>query len=158
MKQQFHWVKSASAASILALSLTVAYLASSMNVYSDYGPGPGFFPLVLSLLISILTLIWLLMPVGEGEIPEALTRDAIARVATILLSVALATWLMPYLGFFVTSCLTIFAITVVTGRHSLYFAAALAAVSSLAFQLLFKQALGVTLPAGEMSFISSLGL
>jgi len=158
MKQRFHWFKSASAATIVALSISVAYLASQMNIYSDYGPGPGFFPLALSLLLALLTLIWLLQPVSDGEVPEALARDGIARVLTIVVAVVVSIWWMPYLGFVVTSCLAIFAIMVMTGSRNIYFAAGLAVVSSLVFQLLFQKALGLSLPTSVIPFINSLGL
>jgi hypothetical protein len=158
MKLRFHLVKSVSAAAIIAFSLSVAYSASRMDIYSDYGPGAGLFPLVLSLLLAILTLIWLLTPVRESEVPGGLARDGVVRVLSILFAVALSIWWMPYLGFALTSFIAIFAIMIVTGKHGIAFTAGLAGASSLGFLLLFRQALGLSLPASQLPMISSLGL
>lgn len=158
MKLRFHLFKSISAAAIIALSLSAAYTAARMDIYSDYGPGAGLFPLVLSLLLAILTLIWLLTPVRQSEVPEGLARDSVMRVLSIPLAVALSIWWMPFLGFALTSFIAIFAIMIVTGKHSIAFTAGLAGASSLGFLLLFRQALGVSLPASQLPIISSLGL
>jgi len=158
MRLRFHWLKSISAAALVAFSIAVAYSASHMSIYSDFGPGAGLFPLVLSLLLAVLTLIWLFTPVRDSEIPEGLSRDGIARVATILLSVVFSIWLMPYLGFTLTSCLAIFVIMIVTGKHHIGFAAGLAAASSLGFLLLFQKGLNLALPVSQLPLLSSLGL
>jgi len=158
MRLQFHWFKTLSAAALVAFSTVFAVSALQMGVYSDFGPGAGLFPLSLSLILAVLTLLWLLKPLVDSEIPERLSRDGVLRVVTVIGSVLGSILLMPYLGFTLTSSLAIFVIMMVTGNHRAFTALGLAIGSSIGFQMLFQRGLNLALPVSQLPVLSSLGL
>src|ERR1051326_6684516 len=112
---QMQWPKRSFAAAILMLTLYTAYTAGHMRVYSDIGPGPGLFPLVLSILLAILTVIWLLARTDKAEMPERIGWQGCRKTASIVIAIVLSILAMPYLGFTITCCMVMSFITYETG-------------------------------------------
>ena len=151
-------VKSVSAAFLVVVSASAAYLASRMAIYSAFGPGPGLFPLVLGCLLTVLTLIWLVQPDEAASAHQGLPMEGVIRVGTVIVSVALAAWLMPYLGFLITSSVLIFTVMRVTGKNNLLLAAGIAVIASIGFYALFRGLLNLSLPMSQLPIVSSIGL
>jgi putative tricarboxylic transport membrane protein len=155
---QTNWFKGSFAAAISLLTIYTGYTAAQMSVYSALGPGPGFFPLVLSIILAVLTLLWTLAAVAEDEMPIALDRQSYRKIVAIVIAILLSIVVMRHLGFLITSCFVMSFITFETGSHRVLTAAAFGVASSLAFYLLFHSVLGLNLPTSDLALLQSLGV
>jgi hypothetical protein len=61
----------------LAFSAYLVFESRQMEYYADLGPGPGFFPFWLGVLLAVLSLVWLVQvsvaparPVDAGVFPD----------------------------------------------------------------------------------------
>jgi len=143
---------------VLALAAYVAVTAWRLGVRSDLGPGAGFFPFVLAMLLACLAVLWLaldLLAVWRGRAapqdwPEGPPpRGAAAlRLLGLGMALVLAAAAMDQVGF----PITVFALTAALlllfeeRRPAILLPVALAAGPGL--YALFTVALGVELPAG----------
>ena len=157
-QSQTQWPKRLFAAAILLLTSYTGYTAGNMRIYSAVGPGPGFFPLALSIILAILTIIWLLARIHEDEIPPAVDWRSYRRSFSIVVTVILSTIVMPYLGFFITSCLVMSFITYETGTQKPIISAIFGTAASAGFYLLFHWALGLNLPSSSFSLLQPIGI
>lgn len=138
----------------LLLVLTLGYLAAAvrMPIGNFSSPGPGFFPVVVGVLVAALSGALLLQAEprsGPGTAPAVFPSGAAAtRVVGVWLAVAAYAALVSTLGHALLATLVSVAILRVLGmrrwRDALLLAALLAGGSYLAFTLL----LGVPLPDG----------
>jgi len=153
------WMAYAGAGVVLAIGL-YAIVASLDLGYWDEGPGPGFFPFWLGVLLAVLAVIWAVqlatgaagMPVREAG-PSG-TRD----VVLTLLGLGASVLLLEVLGYQLTMfLLVLFQLLVVSHRRwleSLIFAA----VAGFGVYTLFAYVLQVYLPTASLPFLAALGL
>jgi hypothetical protein len=157
-ESQTKWPKRLFAAAILLLTLYTGYTAGNMRIYSAIGPGPGLFPLALSIILAVLTVIWLLARINKDEIPPAVDWRSYRRSISIVVTVILSTAVMSYLGFFITSCLVMSFITYEIGTQKLVIAALFGISASAVFYLLFHWALGLNFPNSSFSLLQPIGI
>jgi putative tricarboxylic transport membrane protein len=133
----------------------VIYEARDLPYVSEFGPGPGFFPLWIGIGIVLcsLSIICLYFWRGAGD-------EETAKISTRGMPRALSAWLMffvaiaflPLIGFALSvALLTAFLIVILDGR-SFWIAFGVALGLAVSFHLLFTVALGVSLPAGPWGF------
>jgi putative tricarboxylic transport membrane protein len=142
----------------LLLAAYVTATAWRLGVRSDLGPGAGFFPFVLALLLAFPALLWLALDQlaiwrgraapqdwPEGPPPRGAAALRLLGLCTVLV---LATAVMDDLGFPVTVFVLSAALLLLfeERRPAILLPVALAAGPGL--YALFTLALGVDLPAG----------
>ena len=134
----------------------VIYEARDLPYVSEFGPGPGFFPLWIGIGIVLCSLSIICIYFWRG----AAGGEETAKISTRGMSRALSAWFMfvvaiaclPFIGFPLSvALLTAFLILVLDGR-SFRIAIGVALGLAVSFHLLFTVALGVSLPAGPWGF------
>jgi putative tricarboxylic transport membrane protein len=135
------------AAVLAAVGLVFAWQASLLDLGGFELPGPGFFPLVLGILVfafAVLIAIEGLRGAGGGETVELGHRDVLIVLAALAAAAALFEPLGAYLslGLFGTVLLVLLA------RVSVPLAIGAAAVAMVACWYFFQVLLGLQLPRG----------
>ena len=154
-------IQRVAAVCFIALSGYVMIASIRMEYYTKLGPGPGFFPFWLGLMMGGLSIIWLIQvsrQSGKSEdgkfLPE---RKGIFQILSILLSLS-ATAVMGVIGFQLTMFLFMIFLLRVVGQTSLWTTLIIALVSSFGVFHLFGRYLDVQLPASSLTVLAALGL
>lgn len=111
-------------------------------------PGPAIFPLILSLLLSLMGVLIFFSSKGKPKIDRAEDRDNMAKpLAIILLTLAFIIFMGP-LGYLVTSFLYLFSLFSLVSRFKLFFSASLSGILAAGSWYFFGKFLGIFLPLG----------
>lgn len=154
-------IQRVAAVCFIALSGYVCVAAIGMEYYTKLGPGPGFFPFWLGLIMGGLSIIWLIQlfrqsgKSNEGRfLPE---KKGVIQILLILAALT-ATAVMGVIGFQLTMFLFVGFLLRVLGRSSLWTTLIIALVCSVGVFHLFGKYLDVQLPASSLAMLAALGL
>ena len=146
----------------VALSAYVVWESRDLEYYTNLGPGPGFFPLWLGVVMGALSLAWLVQSSGKSGKPEDRAflppRAGIVRILSILAALAAMAGFMTLLGFQLTMFLFLVFLLMVLGRQALWVTLVVAFLCSVGVYHLFGSYLDVALPAASVKFLAGLGL
>jgi putative tricarboxylic transport membrane protein len=153
------------AAGVLALALAVYVMVESrttLNYYTEYGPGPGFLPFWCGVLLAGFSAAWLfqvsLRPVEvppEGFVPP---RAGLVRVVSVIGALLAFALLMGVIGFLLAMLLFLWFLLLRIGGRKHLTSLLLALAGSTAFTYLFRNRLDVPLPLSAFDFLRNLGL
>jgi len=115
-------------------------------------PGPAIFPLVLSLLLSIIGLLIFFSRKGDAQIDWAKDFENWGKPLAIILLTFTFIFLMGRLGFLVTSFLYLFSLFFLVSRFKLFFSASLAGILAAGSWYFFGKILGIFLPMAPWNF------
>lgn len=138
-----------------AFGLYVAFEASKLPYTSEFGPGPGFFPLWIGIALTLLSLPLIvanLFAAGAVVRSEGQSRTAVGRALVGWLGLMLASGLLHWLGFGLSLGLLAVFLILVLERRSPWVALSVAIGLALGFHAIFVLALGLSLPAGPWGF------
>lgn len=145
---------------LLAIGLLLLATGIQLRYYVRTGPGPGFFPVWIGILLSI-SCLWALVGSfvhAHDVTPFLPSREAGVRVGLVLLGL-LATWLLlEYLGFRLAILLFALFVPRVLGRQSMLTVVGVAILASFGIGYVFETWLGVYLPRSSFEALSILGL
>ena len=150
-------------ASLLFLALGLYTVAESrgMEYSSPLGPGPGYFPFWLGVLMVLLSVVWLcqvsLGPVELMPTDFLPDRGGVARLLAILLALVLFTWLVDRVGYCLTMFAFSFGLLMGLGRHNLIVSLAISLAGSFVLYYIFRYWLDVQLPPSSVAFLANLG-
>jgi len=135
-------------AALLAITGLVFTWQATLSDFGDFAlPGPGFFPLILAIMVVVLAVV-----IGVGDWLQVASRETVAlghRDVLIVLAAMLAVPpLFEPLGAFVTLGLFGAALLVFIARCSLLVAGLSAAIGMAACWYFFQVLLGLRLPIG----------
>ena len=157
-----HWVYRIGGLSFVALSAFVVLESWNLEYYTNLGPGPGFFPLWLGVVMGGLSLAWLVRVSGRSEMAKASAflpqRGGLVRILSILAALAAMSGLMNLLGFQLTMFLFLVFLLMVLGRQALWLTLVMALIGSIGVYRLFGAYLDVPLPPAAVKFLANLGL
>lgn len=146
----------------LAVALYVVWEARTMEYLSALGPGPGFFPLWLGIVLAGLSLTWFaqvsLQPEGPRQKDFVPDRAGVLRIISILGALAVLSALLETLGFQLTMLAFLLFLLVALGRRNPLLTIVLSLVGSFGIYYLFKTWLDVPLPHSSVEFLRNLGL
>lgn len=131
---------------LIGLAAFAAFNATQFQVTFSYEPvGPKAFPLLLSFILAVLSLVLVFRPGDNGEWPEP--RLAVKLLAVLLVLLVYA-FLFTRLGFVVT---TFFAVVVLARLFEATWIKAVifGVLLALACHYLFTLGLGISLPVGH---------
>lgn len=115
-------------------------------------PGPGVFPLALSILLCVSGIVWFIRGKAKGEKKETVVREAfIQKFSTPLQIVGLTAvfiLVLEPLGYLLTSVLYLFVLFLWVSRYRLWVAAVLAITFGAGSWLFFEKLLTTPLPKG----------
>ncbi len=151
---------------LLAFSMYVAIeVRTHLRYYTKgaiIGPGPGFFPFWISVLLAALTLLWLIQisfkPVkamGPDFIPNP---KAAFKIAVVAGSMVAFTALVGLFGFSLMMFGFLFGLLITLGRHKLVLNLILSVGGSWGLTYLFRALLEVPLPFASIEALKNLGL
>jgi putative tricarboxylic transport membrane protein len=143
--------------SLLLFLVSAAYTAGSFGypIWDRFGPGPGFFPLVLGFLLCVLSGVLLLVrAVKPGPSGQCLTASDSLRLQEIGKSLIYLGAILCFYLFFnrVGSLLTIFffmmVVLVFMNRRPVKLSLSVSLLSVVLVYVVFVRILGVPLPGG----------
>jgi putative tricarboxylic transport membrane protein len=130
----------------------VIFEARGLPYHSEFGPGPGFFPLWIGIGIVLCSLFMLGAIFFRGGETIEISKVELVRALSAWLAFVLAIVLMPLIGFGLSFGLLTAFLVLVLDRRSPWLAIGVALGLALGFHLVFPVALGVSLPAGPWGF------
>ncbi len=140
----------------ILFSLAVVNLTSRLSFGSLHEPGPGFFPLLTSLVILGLSLAVLIRSLLQGR-PRmtgigAELLKSLVKVSPVLILLFLYAVLLDTLGFLIVTFLLIFLLLEVIYRQKWWVGLITALAGSLGSYLIFQVWLQSQLPKGLLGF------
>ena len=140
----------------LLLAAFIAWESVELKLYTNNGPGPGFFPFWLSMAMGLLAVLMILQATFRGSepIPEGFfaSRAGYLRAGAIVVALAVTTALLDIVGFPLTMLVTILFLLFALGRPSLIATLLVTAAGSFGCFYLFDRWLKVPLPTGFFGF------
>lgn len=132
----------------IVLGLAAAAYSRSIGLVGPSGPESGLFPLIAGLLIAAAGFVLLIRPAHRARDPQWAGGAALARVIGVCAGLAVMAFAMDYLGFAVTSALTMIVLLRTVDRGSWLWSIVFATGSVLFVVWLFGHLLGMPLPRG----------
>ncbi|MET0332978.1 MAG: tripartite tricarboxylate transporter TctB family protein [Rhizobacter sp.] len=131
----------------LAVGIVFAVGATNYSMGSAARPGPGYFPLLLSIILAILGAIVLFKSLTiETEGGDPIGKIAWRPLLVIVGSITLFGVLLPRAGMFITIPLTIIAVSFAGDEFSWRGVLAMAVVLTLGSWIIFVLGLNLTIP------------
>ncbi|MGC1994737.1 MAG: tripartite tricarboxylate transporter TctB family protein [Pseudolabrys sp.] len=125
-----------------------AAYAWSLGMVGPAGPESGLFPFIASIIVSGTGIVLLLRPATQVRTLDFPRGAGLWRVVGVILGLIVMAAGMPYLGFSVTSFITMIILLRTVDQSSWLGAIALAFASTVSVFWLFGQMLGMALPRG----------
>lgn len=138
---------------LVALALFLGWQAAQLSYYSSLGPGPGFFPLWLCILLGLLSvaaLINSLRGASDPAPPFWPERTALLRIVTVIVGLAFIAAAMSTLGFPLTMLVFYLVLTLALGSRRPLEILATALIGSFGLYHVFTRYLSQPLPPGVL--------
>lgn len=133
-----------------------------LQFYTKLGPGPGFFPFILSSIFAVLSLVWFIQTTLKKASEEKgrflPDRPALLRVAIVVAAVLSAALLMDLLGYQVTMFVFLFVLIKFLGKQNSLVTTIVSISGSVGIFHLFGKVLSLLLPTSTLPFLAVLGL
>ena len=146
----------------LAVSGYMMWESWELEYYTPTGPGAGFFPFWLGVVMGGMSLLWLAQvsrPKGKPEegrfLPDVKGRTQIIAMIAALVLTAL---LLDLLGFQTTMFLFFMFMLLFVGRQSIWMSLVVSVLSSVGVYHVFVKFLDVRLPLSSLPLLNQLGL
>ncbi len=146
----------------ILLGAYVVWQSSGMSVYTEMGPGGGFFPFWLGIVFIGLSTIWLgqvsLQPqpaMEPGFIPD---RPATLRILSVVGAMAVFVLIANLIGFRLSMFGFLMFLFIALGRQNLLVTIAISLAGSFGVYYVFSEWLQVSLPVTSLPFLVDLGL
>ena len=149
------------------LSAIVAALVACLGAATSLGPGPGFVPLWLGILLALLGTAWFLTEVRSwrtgapsrrlGDDEEA-PEYSLPTAAAIVVSLCVLAACLEVVGYQLSMLAFLLFHLLVLGKRGLLLSIVIALAGSFGVFVVFTQLLGVPLPASSLPLLRGLGL
>ena len=148
---------------LLLMSIGLYLISQSGKIgYSDIsGPGPGFFPFWVGLLLAIAAFFWLVAEFKankDSQVEQDLDPKGIYRVGRLLLAVMLLTFCFVPIGYNISVLFFMLFLTSTMGKGKVLTNVIVSFASSFGIYLVFEKLLDVPLPDSFIPILSQLGL
>jgi putative tricarboxylic transport membrane protein len=140
---------------LLAFSAYVIIESLSMDLSSEYGPGPGFFPLGLGIILAVLSFLLIvenLNPRKKDKASPFKKKKGIYSAGLALLGLIGYALLIKVLGYLITTFLLVIFLMGVVARDKVRTTLLTAIGVTLLLFLIFQVGLNVHLPKGPFGF------
>jgi len=138
----------------IVLGIMTIVNSSTLEYRSEYGPGPGFMPLWLGIIITIVSVINLLASIRKLQLADD-TSERLNILATfknnrraysVFGALAVTILLFQFVGFLIASSLFYLFVIFFVEQRPVVFSLIFSVVATGLFYVIFKFALGVPLP------------
>ena len=133
---------------VLVLGVATIFFSRQLPYHSNYGPGPGFLPLWIGVVLVLCSLV---VTVQELRVPnkgETFFQPRTRMAVKVLVVIALTFLLFPLLGFSVGFGLFICATMRLMGSHRWATCVVAAIATTVCIHFLFGHWLDIPLPTG----------
>lgn len=140
----------------LAAGATVVTETRTLEYTSEFGPGPGFFPFWLGLVVIALGSVLLVKSAfrpADGEELALPSRYAARQMFLVMAGFFGFVFLAEPVGFLLSIGLLFFFLLVFVERRGWRFSLMVSAASTLAFWAVFDRALQLQLPQGLLALL-----
>jgi hypothetical protein len=139
---------------LFGLGMLVTFQSRTLDYLDEFGPGPGFLPYWLGLLMTLLGLCLAISGLRNRKetAGPSFTRGGLGRAMLAASGLASMVALLDILGFILSIALLAFFLNYIVERRPLAGAITVSAAITLGFFLLFRIFLPVSLPAGLWGF------
>lgn len=141
---------------LLVLAGYVIYEAWLMPPSGTFGPGSGFFPFWLGIILAGLSLILVVgaavRPKDSTDVSPFPARQALFAVAKVLGGLILFTLLMETMGFIVNTFIFVVYLMKVVQRERWWMVLLIAVATTACLYIVFQVLLGITLPRNMFGF------
>jgi putative tricarboxylic transport membrane protein len=146
----------------VAFSTFIVWESWNLEYYTRLGPGAGFFPFWLGVVLGGLGLAWLFQvsrPAGRPKdgafLPD---RGGIVRILLLVAAVLVMAGVMNFMGFQLAMFLFLVFTLLVLGKQPVWLTAVIALGGSVGVYHLFSGYLDVELPKSSLALLATLGL
>lgn len=155
------------AALVVAIGAAAFIGSRSLGYWDDLGPGPGFFPLWLGVLLVVLGFVWFGQELRARFRRETPSRSAdeeetpdysLPTVLAILVSLCVLAACLEPVGYQVSMLVFLLFHLLVVGRRGLLQSLVIAVIGSFGVFYAFTRLLTVPLPVSSIPFLRDLGL
>ncbi|OGP62010.1 MAG: hypothetical protein A2170_11360 [Deltaproteobacteria bacterium RBG_13_53_10] len=135
---------------LMGFSVIIFFSSLQLGIGNPKSPGPGFAPLLASVLVFSLSLLVLIqgMRVSEEKKRRPKDRNYLLKPTFLVLAVLGYSFLLNVLGYLVTAFLLMFAMFSIGEPKKLSRNLIIAAIVIIMSFILFRKLLGVQLPKG----------
>ena len=142
------------AVSCLLIAAFVASESLALRFYTPLGPGPGFFPFWLAVLLGILATTMLVQTARQGDdaVPDGFfpKRDGCIRIAAVLVSLFGTAAMLNTVGFRIAMFVFYEFLLLALGRKNILVNTLIAFSGSFGVYHIFVDLLTVPLPIGGL--------
>ena len=137
---------------VLLLGIAIAFFSSQLPYYSEYGPGPGFLPFWLGIVL-IGSAVFVLVNILKKHVKvDAFLKSGTKKSAMMFILIFISFLFLPLLGFSVGLAFFSGVTMRVMGKHS-WMACGLTAVGiAIGVHFVFGQWLHIPLPVGMVGW------
>jgi uncharacterized membrane protein len=137
---------------VLLLGIAIVFFSSQLPYYSEYGPGPGFLPLWLGIVLIGSAVFVLLNVLRKHVKVDTFLKPGTKQSAMMLILIFISFLLLPLLGFSVGLAFFSGVTMRVMGKHG-WMACGLTTVGiAIGIHFVFGQWLHIPLPAGMVGW------
>lgn len=159
MIQRIHQI---SALIFMALSGWMMWESWGLEYYTPVGPGGGFFPFWLGVVMGGMSFIWLVQvsrPAGRPAEGAFLpNRRGIVQILSMIAALVLMALLLDLLGFQLTMFLFLMFLLLIPGKQPVWLSLIISIIGSMGVYHVFGSYLDVKLPPSSLSLLTKLGL
>ena len=141
---------------LFSFAVAVGVESSQLNYWTALGPGPGFFPLWLSVLLATLSLLLFVRSLrsADVQIPEGFLPDRAGwlKIAIVLGAMVAVVLLLERVGFRLTMLGMYLAVLYGLGRRDFVVSPLIAIAGSFGIFHVFTKWLDVPLPTGPLGW------
>lgn len=145
----------------LGVSAFVIWESWDLEYYTNLGPGPGFFPFWLGIIMGVLSFVWLIQEIKgmDNRKSSFLAKDAnLTRVILPILALLAVAYSMNILGFQLSMFLFLIFLLKILGRQNLLVSLLVALLGSFGVYHIFTRYLDIILPIAIFKSLANLGL
>jgi hypothetical protein len=143
---------------LIVISAYIFLESRSLGIWTDGGPGPGFFPLVLSIALAALSVVWFIQTRRDASEAKPGENHLGRQAAITTASLILLASLLNVLGFQLALLLFLLFHLRVMGRVRWVTSLAVAVLGSVGAFHLFNDLLMVSLPVASVPPLNWLGV
>ena len=133
---------------VLLLGLAVIYFSSQLEYYSEYGPGPGFLPLWVGIIIAGCAIYVIIDVLKKHHKIGTFFRPRTKLGLHVLVIIFITFLLLPLLGFSIGLALFVGITMRIMGKHRWLSCSLTAVVTAICIHLIFISWLTIPLPQG----------
>jgi putative tricarboxylic transport membrane protein len=133
---------------VLILGLAVIYFSLELEYYSEFGPGPGFLPLWIGVVLIGCAIFGIINVLRKHDKIGTFFRPRTKLGLRVLIIIFIAFLLLPLLGFSIGLALFVGITMRIMGKHRWVSCSLTAVVTAICIHLVFISWLTIPLPQG----------